>query len=86
MRYQFKIEEEQTEWQSYNVLHHSEKDIYDIVDEAARLYFYGLGGWQVGWPLTFQIRTESGIPVVRASVFILTGIPDFEVIPMGSPI
>ena len=80
-RYRFWIEELQTEPETFSVLHYWDKDEYDIVGEAARLFYYGKSGWKEGWPLTFVIENLEAKTLARAYVFILSAKPDFEVIP-----
>jgi hypothetical protein len=81
-RFRFSIEELHTEAETFTVIHPYEKDEYDIVGEAARLFYYGKSGWKEGWPLTFNVESVNGIHIARASVFILSAYPHFDVIPL----
>jgi hypothetical protein len=78
--YKFSVEELETDTESFAILHPYKKDVYDIVEEAARLFYYGKSGWTHSWPLTFVIHTNNNTYVTRASVFILSSIPSFDVI------
>ena len=84
-QFRFSIEELHTEKESFTILHPYDKTAYDIVEEAARLFYYGKSGWKEGWPLTFVIETMSGIVVARAHVFIMSSVPHFEVILCETP-
>lgn len=51
-----------------------------IIESAAMVLFYGAGGWQEAWPLTFYLYTENGTPIATAEVFIISAEPHFDVI------
>jgi len=78
--YKFSVKELETEFETFTVLHPYEKTVYDIVEEAARLFYYGKSGWSTGWPLTFILHTNNDISVAKASVFILSSRPKFDVV------
>lgn len=78
--YKFSVEELSNDFEQFTVLCPLEKDVYEIVEESARLFYYGKSGWKQGWPLTFIIRTLNNLPVAKASVFILSSKPNFDVI------
>jgi hypothetical protein len=80
VQYKYKIEEIDSDWEVFTVLHPKRKDIYDIAEEAARLYYYGRSGWAESWPLTFVIRTVSDMFVAKAFVFVCSATPDFDVV------
>lgn len=79
-KYSFSIEELQTEPESFSVLYHTEKDVYEIIEEAVKLFYFGKSGWMEGWPLTFVIYDSKGKTIARAYVFVLSAIPTFDVI------
>jgi hypothetical protein len=70
------------EQESFQVMHHLEKDHFDLIEEAARLFYFGKSGWLEAWPLTFSVYTSSGLHIKSANVFILSGTPSFDVIPV----
>jgi len=78
--YKFSVKELETEFETFTVLHPYEKDVYDIVEEAARLFYYGRSGWSTAWPLTFTLHTNNNVRVAKASVFILSAKPEFDVV------
>jgi hypothetical protein len=78
--YRFSVEEINSEKEAFNVLYPDDKTEYDIVEEAARLFYYGKSGWKEGWPLTFAIETMEGRVIIRAHVFIGSSLPHFIVI------
>ena len=80
-KYKFSVAELQTEPETFTVLHHTEKDVYEIVEEAVKLFYYGKSGWTESWPLTFTIYNSQEKPIAKACVYILSGIPTFDVIP-----
>lgn len=63
---------------------HSVESTETIIENAAMVLFYGAGGWDEAWPLTFYLYTENGAPVVTAEVFILSAEPHFDVIVVKS--
>ena len=79
-KYSFSIEELQTEPESFLVLYHTEKDVYQIIEEAVKLFYYGKSGWKEGWPLTFVLYNSNRIRIARAYVFVMSGTPTFDVI------
>jgi hypothetical protein len=79
-KYSFSIEELQTEPESFSVLYHTEKDVYQIIEEAVKLFYYGKSGWKTGWPLTFVLYNSNRIRIARAYVFVMSGTPTFDVI------
>lgn len=79
-QYLFYIEELCTEREKFGVLHPWDKDPEDIVEEAARLFYYGKAGWKEAWPLTFVIESLKGLRIAKAHVFILSSQPKFEAI------
>ena len=79
-KYKFSIVELQTEPESFTVLHHTEKDVYEIIEEAAKLFYYGKSGWLEGWPLTFVLHSFNGAFVAKAYVFVMSATPTFEVV------
>ena len=79
--YRFSIEEINSEKETFNVLYPYDKTDYEIVEEAARLFYYGKSGWKEGWPLTFVIETMDGSVIIRAYVFLGSSLPHFIVIP-----
>jgi hypothetical protein len=84
-QYRFYIEEVQSDKETFTIIHPHSKTVYDIVEEAARLYYYGMRGWEEAWPLTFVIESMKGVLIVKAHVYIVSGVPDFEVIPCEIP-
>lgn len=84
-QFRFSIEELHNEKESFTIAHPYDKTAYDIVEEAARLFYYGKSGWEEGWPLTFVIETMSGVVVARAHVFIGSALPHFEVVLCETP-
>ncbi len=81
MFFTFGIDELQLPPERFRVLHPRTCDQISLVAEAARLFYFGRGGWQEAWPLTFTIKTESGAVVIRAHVYILSSQPHFDVVP-----
>ena len=79
-KYKFSVAELQTEPESFSVLHHTEKDVYEIIEEAVKLFYYGKSGWMEAWPLTFVIYNSKDKIIARACVYILSSIPTFDVI------
>lgn len=79
-KFRYKVLETNSEWDTFTVLQQESKDVYDVVNEAARLYYFGRAGWMEAWPLTFVVESESGAYVAKAFVFILSAKPDFDVI------
>ena len=79
-KYKFSVIELQTEPESFSVLHYTEKDVYEIVEEAVKLFYYGKSGWTECWPLTFVIYNSKDKVIARACVYILSSIPTFDVI------
>ena len=79
-KYSFSIEELQTEPESFSVLYHTEKNVYQIIEEAVKLFYYGKSGWMEGWPLTFVLRDAKGMIIARAYVFVMSAAPTFDVI------
>jgi hypothetical protein len=51
-----------------------------IIAEAVRIFYYAKQGFEEAWPLTFILNDENDSFVAHAHVFIMSGIPDFEVI------
>jgi len=78
--FRFRVRELGTEWESFTVLQPRNKTTSEIVEEAARIFFYGRAGWKEGWPLTFDLQTLDGIKISTASVFVLSSEPRFEAI------
>ena len=79
-KYKFSVTELQTEPESFLVLYHTEKDVYQIIEEAVKLFYYGKSGWMEGWPLTFVIYDARGKSIARAYVFVMSATPTFDVI------
>jgi hypothetical protein len=84
-QYYFSVEEVQSEREMFTILHPHGKTVYDLAEEAARLFYYGKSGWKEIWPLTFVIESTKGVLVTRAHVYIVSSVPDFEVIPCEIP-
>jgi hypothetical protein len=82
-RFQYKILETESDWDTFTILRPEVNDIYDIIQEAARLYYFGRAGWMEAWPLTFLVRSESGLHLAKAFVFVLSPTPNFDVIIPG---
>jgi hypothetical protein len=78
--YKFSILELASDFERFSILHPYDKTIEDIVEEAAKLFYYGKCGWEEAWPLTFVIHTLDDNFLVKASVFILYDTPTFDVI------
>ena len=55
-------------------------DHESIIEEAAKIFYYAKQGFEEAWPLTFLLQDENDAYVSRAHVFILSGLPHFEVI------
>ncbi len=83
--YRFSIEEIDSDRETFNVLYPFSKTASEIVEEAARLFYYGKAGHQEAWPLTFVIETMAGDIIARAYVFIKSSLPDFEVVLCETP-
>ena len=66
--------------QKFNVPDIIKHDIFLIVEEAARNYYWGSGGWQDTWPLDFEIISDNGKILGEYTVWILSSYPDFDVI------
>lgn len=66
--------------EQFNVPEKIKDDIYSIVEEAAKIYFWGLGGWSQVWPLDFLITTDSGEVIGEFIVWILSAEPEFDVV------
>jgi len=80
VQYKYRVEEIRSDWEVFTVLYPKTKNIYDIAEEAARLYYYGRSGWEEAWPLTFVIRTSGDVFVAKAFVFVCSSAPDFDVV------
>jgi hypothetical protein len=52
--------------------------VESIMSHAAMVFFYGVGGWELAWPLKFLLYTESGTPISTAEIFILSAEPQFD--------
>jgi hypothetical protein len=76
----FEVEETTSPPERFRILRPYEVESIDLVNEAARLFYFGKKGWEEPWPLTFTIRTVTGTVVIRAHVFILSAQPHFDII------
>jgi hypothetical protein len=85
-KFYFSVEEVQGERETFTISHPHGKTVYDLAAEAARLFYYGRSGWREAWPLTFVIESMEGVLIVRAHVYIISSVPDFEVIPCEAPL
>jgi hypothetical protein len=56
------------------------EDVYEIIEEAVKLFYFGKSGWKEGWPLTFVIYDSRGKSIARAYVFVMCSTPTFDVI------
>lgn len=83
--YYFRVKEAGTDWEKFTVFNPKGKDATQIIQEAAYLYFFGQGGWQEAWPLTFELKTLKGASIGNASVFVVSGDPQFEVNLLTAP-
>lgn len=84
-QFRFRVVETRLDWQRFTVLQPLGKDVFQLAEEAARIYYYGMAGWQEAWPLTFELETLKGNHLIKAAVFILTAQPDFDVIELKPP-
>ena len=82
-KFQYRVLETDSDWDTFTILQPEVNDIYDIIQEAARLYYFGRAGWMEAWPLTFLVQSESGLNLAEALVFVLSTTPDFDVIIPG---
>jgi hypothetical protein len=78
-KYKFSVEELRSDFESFMVLKNI-KDVHEIIEEAVKLVYYYKSGWDMIWPLTFILHDENDKFIARASVFILSNIPTFDVI------
>jgi hypothetical protein len=44
------------------------------------LFYFGRAGFEEGWPLTFTLLNSNNLFIAKAHVFILSGLPTFDVI------
>jgi hypothetical protein len=79
-QYKYKVEEVDGDWESFTVLYPKRKDVYEIAEEAARLFYYGRSGWMQAWPLTLLIRSAKDAFVAKAFVFVCSSTPEFDVV------
>jgi hypothetical protein len=79
-KFSFSIKELQTEPETFSVLYHTEKDVYEIIEEAVKLFYYGKSGWMEAWPLTFTVYNSKGMFIAEAYVFVMSATPTFDVI------
>ena len=79
-KFNFVVDELKTKPEAFTVLQHTEKDVYQIIEEAAKLFYFGRAGFQEGWPLTFTLLNSNGLFIAKAHVFILSALPTFDVI------
>ena len=79
-KFNFVVDELETEPEPFTVLQHTEKDVYQIIEEAARKFYFGRAGFEEGWPLTFTLLNSNNLFIATAHVFILSAIPTFDVI------
>jgi hypothetical protein len=56
-------------------------NLINIFEEAAKLYFYTKSGFKEAWPLTFTIYTKDLELLAAANIFVLSSLPNFDVIP-----
>jgi hypothetical protein len=69
------IGEERTKFTAPANLNQNPDWRYQLVEQAAYIYFMGAGGWKCehGWPLTFIIYAPSGAKTLEGIVFVLDG-------------
>lgn len=79
-QYWFQVEEKPDFRETFTVLHPKSKSITQVFEEAARLFYYGRAGWLESWPLTFRVETLTNKVVGRASIFVCSALPTFDVI------
>lgn len=77
--FRFKVDEgEGSGSHEFKVARPRSKTVEDIIGEAASIYYWGMGGWQQAWPLTFTLETIGGLQIATASVFNLTSSPTLK--------
>jgi hypothetical protein len=47
-------------------------DVYDTFEEAARVFYWGMSGWDYVWPLYFELYTDNHVFVSKADIYILS--------------
>lgn len=68
----FLIPEFSDEMLEINIPKHLQYDVYDTFEEAARVFYWGMGGWNYVWPLYFELYTDNHIFVSKADIYILS--------------
>jgi hypothetical protein len=55
-------------------------DFYDIFEEAAKYFYWGLGGWKEVWPLYFHAIRDDGKLLSSADIYILSADIKFDIL------
>ena len=76
----FKIKERPDIKERFLIPPAKQQDYETIIMEAVRIFYYAKQGFEEAWPLTFILHDENEMFLSRAHVFIMSGLPDFEVI------
>jgi len=50
-------------------------NIYSAFEECARVYYWGMNGWNNAWPLYFEMYSDRGVLISTADIYLLTGSP-----------
>lgn len=54
--------------------------IEDIMEEAAKFVYYGMGAWEEVWPLRFLLFSDSGMTIATSEIFIMSPDPEFSAV------
>lgn len=54
--------------------------IEDLMEEAAKVTYFGMGAWEEAWPLRFLLFSESGMTIATAEIFIMSSEPEFSAV------
>ena len=68
----FLIPEFSNEMLELNIPKHLQYDVYDTFEEAARIFYWGEGGWNYAWPLYFECYGKTGNFISKADIYILS--------------
>lgn len=68
----FYIPEFSTELMEFNIPKHLQYDVYDTFEEAAKIFYWGKGGWNYAWPLYFELYGDNQNFISKADIYILS--------------
>lgn len=68
----FLIPEVSSEMIEIDVPQHLQQDIYDIFEESAKIFYWGMEGWNCIWPLYFEMYSDNEVLAFKADIYILS--------------